>query len=341
MNIKYDVLLQPLNTFGVEVKASALVVVNNDNDLEDALFHACGFEETFILGGGSNVLFTRDIDGLVLYITRRGIRIVEETETHVVLDIEAGERWDDIVRFCVNKNWGGIENLSLIPGTAGAAPIQNIGAYGVELSQVLLAVYGIHRQTGQRCEWDTAACTFGYRQSIFKSELRNSVVITTIRLQLKKNPGMENLNVSYGVIQEQLKTIKKPWTIADVSNTIRMIRRNKLPDPAVLGNAGSFFKNPELPTQKVELLREKFPQMPVFAGISPDYRKISAGWMIEQCGWKGEQSGRVGMHKDQALVLVNYGGATGLELLHHATLVQDSVEETFGIRLEPEVNIIR
>lgn len=341
MNIVYDVLLQPLNTFGVEARATAFVRIHTDSELEDALLHACGFEELFILGGGSNVLFTRDIQGLVLHIVRQGINVVEETATTVILDIEAGERWDEVVQFCVSKNWGGIENLSLIPGTAGAAPIQNIGAYGVELSQVLIAVYGIHRQTGEHCKWDTAACNFAYRQSIFKSQLRNSVVITKIRLKLTKNPCEENLHLSYGAIQEQLQKIQKPWTIADVRNVICGIRKSKLPDPAFLGNAGSFFKNPELPAEAVAQLHQTFPQMPVFSTAKPGFHKISAGWMIEHCGWKGKKIGHVGMHSAQALVLVNYGGATGLELMNYATLVQDSVEEKFGVRLEPEVNILR
>lgn len=342
MNIQYDVSLKPYNTFGIDVLAHAFVSVTTHEELDNALFYVCGFERSLILGGGSNILLTQNFDGLVIHIALRGISVYSEDDEFVTIESGAGERWDDLVQYCVERNWGGIENLSLIPGTVGAAPVQNIGAYGVELQDTIVCVQGVMRQTGNKHIFTREQCRFGYRDSIFKRELRDQFIITSVRLRLRKNPRAEHLSVRYGAIVAELG--QKPLsecTIRDVSEAVRRIRRSKLPNPDELGNAGSFFKNPEVTHEVAERIKREFPAVPSFP-VPKDASlvKLTAGWLIEQCGWKGRRIGSAGAYMQQALVLVNYGGATGSEVFVCAQAIQESVQERFGVWLEMEVNII-
>ncbi len=342
MNIQHDVSLKPYNTFGIDVFAHAFVGVTTHEELDDTLFHVCGFERSFVLGGGSNVLFTRNFDGLVVHLALRGIRVYSEDDEFVTIESSAGERWDDLVQYCVERNWGGIENLSLIPGTVGAAPVQNIGAYGVELQDTIVCVQGVMRQTGDQRIFTREQCRFGYRDSVFKRELRDQCIVTSIRLRLRKNPRAEHLSVRYGAIAAELgQKLLSECTIRDVSEAVRRIRRSKLPNPAELGNAGSFFKNPEVTHEVAERIKREFPAMPLFPALKDaPLVKLPAGWLIEQCGWKGKRIGNTGAHIQQALVLVNYGGASGNEVFACAQAIQESVQVRFGVRLEMEVNIV-
>jgi UDP-N-acetylmuramate dehydrogenase len=347
MEILYDTSLRPYNTFGIDVRAQALTHVRSHQELLEALDHLCAFDQHIILGSGSNVLFTKDFAGLVLHIALKGMTIVAEDDVFVELEVGAGELWDDVVRYCVEQQWGGIENLSLIPGTMGAAPVQNIGAYGVELKDVIVRVRGVMRQTGEHHTLSGAECAFGYRDSIFKRALSNRFVISSVTLRLRKQPTAQHLHTEYGAIKQTLaelfpETSPTAWTAANVREAVCAIRRSKLPDPKVLGNAGSFFKNPVVPRWILERIQNQVPAVPAFAATNgrTDYVKIPAGWLIEQCGWKGKRVGNAGVHALQALVLVNYGEATGSEVFSLAQDIQRSVEERFGIHLDMEVNIV-
>jgi UDP-N-acetylmuramate dehydrogenase len=292
-----------------------------------------------ILGGGSNLLFTDNFDGLVLAMRNKGIAIEEESDTEVLVKAAAGEVWHDLVMYATARGWGGIENLSLIPGTVGAAPIQNIGAYGVELKDVFhsLEAYLPHREIFTN--FTAAQCQFAYRDSIFKRELKGKAIISSVTLRLQKQPLA---NISYGAIAETLQAhgiAPQNATIAQVSEAVIAIRKSKLPDPSVLGNAGSFFKNPEIDSVHFEKLKATFPELPGYP-VSEDTVKVPAGWLIEQCGWKGRRVGETGAHAQQALVLVNYGGAHGKDILNLARQVQQSVEDRFGIAIVPEVNVV-
>mgnify|MGYP001031196159 CR=1 FL=1 len=333
-----NVSLAKYNTFGVTVSTPLFVEATSSIALQEILKDP-RFSDALILGGGSNVLLLSDLSRPVIKISIKGIRVIEENEEIAIVSAGAGVAWHDLVMWCVTNNLGGIENLSLIPGLVGAAPIQNIGAYGVELSDVFHNAIGIGRSGGDSKVFDLEDCEFGYRDSIFKNELKDAYVITTLRLSLTKKK--HNLNLSYGNIAQTLKEmgVDSP-NIDDVSKAVIRIRRSKLPDPAELGNAGSFFKNPIVPKQKADALQEAFSNMPTYP-IDENYSKIPAGWLIEQAGFKGIVDGNVGMHKNQALVLVNYGNATGAELWQHAQRVIDGVNQQFGVALEPEVNLIR
>jgi UDP-N-acetylmuramate dehydrogenase len=351
MDIRYDVSLKPYHTFGIEVQAQAFVEVGTFSDLHSAIDHACAFEKTLVLGGGSNVLFTQHFAGLIIRIALRGIHIVEETDSTVVIEAAAGEPWDALVQHCVAQNWSGIENLSLIPGSVGAAPVQNIGAYGVELKDSLVSVQGIMRRTGEERTLTNKDCLFGYRDSIFKHDdtnkiqneqqgLRDRFIITSVRLKLAKNPAPEQLQTRYGAIEQELSHVPlEQRTVRDVSEAVRRIRRSKLPDPAQIGNAGSFFKNPLVPVSHFERVRAEHPTVPSFPA-NDGFVKIPAGWLIEQCGWKGKRVGATGSHAQQALVLVNYGAASGSEVFALAQNIQASVAERFGVQLSMEVNIL-
>ena len=295
-------------------------------------------KEILVLGGGSNLLFTKNFSGLVLKNEILGITKFKEDSENIWLRVGAGENWHHFVKYCVENNLGGVENLSLIYGTVGAAPIQNIGAYGVEVKEVIERVEAYNIQTGEILFFDRNECEFGYRDSVFKRQLKNKVIISHVVFRLAKNPVFR---LSYGAIQEVLdkKGITKP-TIQAVSQAVIEIRQSKLPDPAVLGNAGSFFKNPEIPKFLFEKLKITFPNIPAYPSEKPDQMKIAAGWLIEQCNWKGKKVGNTGSHASQALVLVNYGGATGREIAELAQAIQQSVLEKFAIHLETEVNII-
>ncbi len=323
-----------LTTFGVDVCARHFAEVHTHDELRTAL-ELPG--EKLFLGGGSNILFTRDYSGTVIKINLRGVDTEREDDDSVYIRVAAGENWHTFVRYAVERNLGGVENLSLIPGTVGAAPIQNIGAYGTEIRDVLEEVEFMHSDDGSLAAMSTAECSFGYRTSVFKRELRHRVVITSILVRLAKRP---QLNLSYPALAQAVAHVPTgQLTVRDVSEAVCDVRRSKLPDPAALGNAGSFFKNPEIPHDIARQLQQEHPTMPVYqakAGCA----KIPAGWLIEQCGWKGRRIGRAGTYPKQALVIVNYGDASGGEILAVAQAVQADVRERFGIDLEPEVNIL-
>ncbi len=328
--------LKNYNTFGLDVKAESLLKVNSVDELKQALKFTK--QPIFMLGGGSNMLLTQDIKGLVIKNEIRGTEVIEEKKNKVILSVGGGENWHKLVLWTIENNYGGIENLSLIPGTVGASPIQNIGAYGVELKDVFIKLEAINLKTKRKKTFAKKACQFGYRESIFKKTLKGEYFITKVFLQLTKNK--HQLNMNYGAIKTSLaeKGIEQP-TIKDISNAVIAIRSSKLPDPAELGNSGSFFKNPEIPRAQFDALQKKFPTI-VFYEMPNDMVKVPAGWLIEQDGWKGKRVGNTGAHAKQALVLVNYGNATGQEVKALAFRIIDSVKQKFGIQLSPEVNII-
>lgn len=338
MLINENTSLKNYNTFGIDVSARFFADFSSETELKDLLLHARQNRlPVLILGGGSNILFTGDFNGLVLYNSITGIETIESNEQYAIILAGAGEQWHNFVVYSINKGLGGIENLSLIPGTVGAAPIQNIGAYGVELKDSFEYLEAVKIADGSLRKFTKAECSFGYRNSVFKNQLKNQYVITRVALRLYKNAV---LNTSYGAIASTLTTmnITHP-TIASVSEAVIAIRQSKLPDPKKIGNAGSFFKNPEISKEKFESLQAAYPSIPYFRADN-GLIKIPAGWLNEQCGWKGKISGQTGVHKDQALVLVNYGGATGTEIKKLSEEIQQSVWDKFGIRLETEVNII-
>jgi UDP-N-acetylmuramate dehydrogenase len=338
LNLEENVSLKPYNTFGLEVKADYFVEINSPEDIISLMENEYLWNmPRLILGGGSNVLFIKDYKGLVLKNQLKGISQEREDEDSVIIKAYSGELWHDLVLYAIARNLGGIENLSLIPGTAGAAPIQNIGAYGVELKDVFHSLEALNLENGRVEVFDKIACRFGYRDSVFKNEAKGKYFILSISLKLSKKPVF---NISYGAITKTLeaKGIHEP-SVKAISEVVCSIRRSKLPDPAVIGNAGSFFKNPEIEKGQFEDLLKKYPDLPSYP--APEGRiKVPAGWLIEACGWKGRRIGHTGSHKDQALVLVNYGGASGEEISGLAFEIQKSVKETFGILISPEVNMI-
>jgi len=339
LKLKEHESLLHLNTFGINARARYFAEVGDAGELDDLRRHpVLRDHRRLILGGGSNILFTGDFDGVIIRNVMKGIRVVSEDNDTVVVEAASGENWHALVLYCLEQNWGGLENLSLIPGTAGAAPIQNIGAYGVEVKQVLEAVDGIDLVTGAHRRLNPDECQFGYRESVFKHSLKEIFFISSITLRLtKKN---HRLDIKYGAIREVLeqKKITAP-TPRDVSDAVVAIRRSKLPDPAVIGNAGSFFKNPTVSADTAELIKRTQPSMPSYPSDNQSV-KIPAGWLIEQCGWKGKRVGRVGVHPQQALVLVNYGGGTGEEIIALSKEICASVKKKFNVELMTEVNII-
>lgn len=340
LNIQSHVSLKSYNTFGIDASARYLVEINHADDI-NTLLQLTDFMGVpkLILGGGSNVLLCHNFDGLVIKMNIQGIEVLREDDNHVYLTVGAGVNWHELVLFCVQHGYAGMENLSLIPGTVGAAPLQNIGAYGVELEQIFESLTAVHTLTGERRTFSHADCRFGYRESIFKHELKGQYIITTVTFRLDKVP---TFHTRYGAIQETLAEMgisHDSLSIRAISEAVIQIRSSKLPDPAQIGNAGSFFKNPEIPKARFDTLKDQFDALPGYP-VGTDTVKVPAGWLIEQAGWKGYRSGDAGIHARQALVLVNYGNATGLEILALAKQVQDSVQEKFGVAITPEVNIV-
>ena len=339
MTVSENVDLFAFNTFGIHAKARYLVTVST---VEDAakVFVSDLFSRVprLILGGGSNILLTGDFDGLVIKNEIRGIKTVAEDEQTVALKIGSGENWHALVMHCVDRDLGGIENLSLIPGTVGAAPMQNIGAYGVEIREVIQSVETMEIETGVIRNFSREECAFGYRESVFKQHLKDKYFISSITLGLtRKN---HRFNVSYGAIREVLEEKNvKDLSIRAISDAVIGIRKKKLPDPLLIGNAGSFFKNPSVDRRTFEAIRENYPAVPSFPGEN-NLVKIPAAWLIEQCGWKGKTLDNIGVHKHQALVLVNYGNGEGKRIWQLAMDIQSSVMEKFSIQLQPEVNVI-
>jgi UDP-N-acetylmuramate dehydrogenase len=338
MVISRNYSLRSMNTFGLDIRAKGYCEAEHETDISDLLNSKEHHDEQkFILGGGSNILFTRDLNALCIRNAIKGISVIKEDSSYTWVKSGGGEVWHQLVLFCVEKNLGGIENLSLIPGSAGAAPIQNIGAYGVELKETFSELEAIHLHSGEKINFPLEDCHFGYRDSVFKRELKNQFIITSITLKLNKNPIF---NTSYGAIEHELTAMNvSAPDVKNISQAVINIRRSKLPDPAVIGNCGSFFKNPEVPEEKFAELKKIHADL-VGYPTAPGKVKLAAGWLIESCGWKGKRSGNVGMHDKQALVLVNYGNATGAELFAHAQRVQQSVREKFDVFLEMEVNVL-
>lgn len=339
IRIQENVQLKPYNTFGIRANARHFVSLQSPDDLfelqqTDLFKH----EARLILGGGSNVLLTRDFDGLVIHNNLKGIHTIHETDEIITLKVASGEVWHPFVMHCVQHNWGGVENLSLIPGTMGAAPMQNIGAYGVEVQEVIDQVEGIELSNGSTRVFSKSDCRFGYRESIFKQELKEKIFISSVTLTLAKKNHL--LRTGYGAIQDTLRAmhVTAP-TIQSISEAVIHIRSSKLPDPTVIGNAGSFFKNPTITQQHFQSLKQTWPEMPGYASVNQTV-KVPAAWLIEQCGWKGKREGDAGVHQHQPLVMVNYNNATGEEILSLAMHVRTSVQEKFDITLTPEVNII-
>ncbi|GHM98617.1 UDP-N-acetylenolpyruvoylglucosamine reductase [Cytophagales bacterium WSM2-2] len=335
--IQENISLKSFNTFGIDARAKYFCEIKSIEDLVGII--QTGLlkkERMLILGGGSNVLFTKDFDGLVIHNSIMGKEIVSESDSDIDLQVSSGEPWHNTVLHCVHNNWGGIENLSLIPGTIGAAPIQNIGAYGVEVREVIKEVKAVDLSTGRTRAFNNEECKFGYRESVFKSELKEFFFISSVTLTLSKKS--HRINTSYGAISDTLKkmNIIEP-TIKNVSDAVIQIRSEKLPDFTTLGNAGSFFKNPEITQDHFSTLQRAFPNMPHYPANQAV--KVPAGWLIEQCEWKGKTIGHVGVHDKQALVLVNFGGASGEEIFSLAHQIISSVREKFSITLTPEVNI--
>lgn len=338
-SVQNNINLAPFNTLGVEAKADQFLTISKSQELS-TLFKEGFFKknEPVILGGGSNVLIKSDLKQPVLKISIPGIEVVSNKEDEVLVKSGGGVIWHDLVSYCVNKGLGGIENLALIPGTVGAAPIQNIGAYGVELKDTFHGLKAFIPETGEEKEFSKKECNFGYRDSIFKNSLKGKVIITEVTLRLQKSP--HKIEDSYYALREyfEVNEITEP-SIKDVYDAVVAIRESKLPNPELIGNAGSFFKNPIVENSIYQRLKTEYPNMPSFKTGNGKI-KIPAGWLIEQAGWKGKKVGNVGTYKNQALVLVNHGGATGKEIYEHAMNIRESVKEMFGIELAPEVNIL-
>jgi UDP-N-acetylmuramate dehydrogenase len=338
MNIQHNIPLKPYNTFGIDVIAKAFAIFSSVNELEEGMnYSLSSTNSTLILGGGSNILFTKDFDGLVLKNELKGIAVVKEDEDHFYIKAAAGENWHQFVMYCVQHNYAGLENLSLIPGNVGASPMQNIGAYGVEIKDVFyeLEAYNINDKVTQT--FSAKDCEFGYRESVFKRKYKNQFVILNVTYRLNKNPSF---NTSYGAIEQELEKMgAKEINIQSISQAVINIRSSKLPDPKEIGNAGSFFKNPTLPKEELVRLQSIDSSIP-FYNVDDTHIKIPAGWLIDNLGWKGYRKGDAGCHAKQALVLVNYGNAQGKSIYDLSEEILKSVKGKFDISLEREVNII-
>jgi len=327
--------LEKLNTFGIDQKATRLIWAHSADEISNYVKHHGA--PALVLGGGSNMLLTKDVEGDVLKVDIHGRRVVYEDDDKVHIRFGAGENWHEVVLWTLMQGLGGIENLSLIPGNCGTAPVQNIGAYGVELKDVFVNCEGVMVEDGSFFNIDREAAQFSYRNSIFKNELKGKAIITRVTLALTKRN--HRIRTDYGAIASELKKmgITEP-TLKQISDVVVAIRKSKLPDPKEIGNSGSFFKNPVVPEEKANELAERFPDMPAYPAAGGT--KLAAGWIIDQCGWKGYRKNDVGVHKNQALVLVNYGQAKGEEIYTLAKAIMDDVHNRFGIQLEPEVNLI-
>ncbi|WP_339865485.1 UDP-N-acetylmuramate dehydrogenase [uncultured Algoriphagus sp.] len=337
MNIQENISLKAYNTFGIAKNARFFVIAKSITELKDALSWAKDQKiNSLILGGGSNILLTQDQDALVIKIEIEGIVIVQEDEDFLWVEVGAGVNWHQFVLTSIDNNWAGIENLSLIPGTVGASPMQNIGAYGVEIKDVFARLKALNRDSLKLEEFDADQCQFGYRESVFKHELKGKYVICSVTFKLKKVP---EFHTEYGAIQETLQASGiKELSLRAISDAVIKIRQSKLPDPKEIGNSGSFFKNPTISTQQFEALRDKYPTIPGYP--NEDGVKVPAAWLIEQCEWKGKRFGEIGVHSKQPLVLVNYGNGDGEEIKNLALKIQQSVLDKFQIEIHPEVNFL-
>lgn len=337
MNIQENISLLPFNTFGIDKNANFFATAKSTDEVKYLIQKSKEMHlPLFVLGGGSNILLTKNLAALVLKMEIKGFELIRENEKEVFLKVGAGESWHDLVKYCIQNNWAGVENLSLIPGTVGASPMQNIGAYGVEIKEVFDHLEAVDRNTLEIRNFSASECKFGYRESVFKNDLKDHFVITHVVFRLAKSAF---INMEYGAIKQTLdqKGIFNP-TIKDISDAVIEIRRSKLPDPALIGNAGSFFKNPTVQLSIYEKIKSAFPNVPGFP--NEEGVKIPAAWLIEQTGWKGKRFGNIGVHQFQPLVLVNYGGGDGAEIKELSKKIQDSVLAKFEILLHPEVNFL-
>jgi UDP-N-acetylmuramate dehydrogenase len=337
MKIQTNFSLKKYNTFGIEAKAKQFIAVRSTAELTSVLEQNKSANK-FILGGGSNMLLTKDIDALVIHIDLKGKRIIAENEGYVWVESQAGENWHEFVLWTINQNFGGLENMSLIPGNVGATPVQNIGAYGAEIKDTFISCEALTTINNELKTFTKEECHFGYRESVFKNEVKDQYIITSVVFKLTKRD--HKINTSYGDITNELakKNITNP-SLKDVSDAVIAIRQNKLPDPKELGNSGSFFKNPILLKTDFEKIHQQFPEMKYY-DVSETEVKVPAGWLIEQAGFKGKRFGDAGIHKNQALVLVNYGSATGQEILNVSKSIQETIYKIYGIYIEAEVNVI-
>ncbi len=337
MHIQTHFSLKPYNTFGIDAKANEFVSVTSEEELVEVLRQNSD-KEKFILGGGSNMLLTQDVKALVIHVNLKGKKILKKVDDFVWVESKAGENWHEFVLWTIDNGFGGLENMSLIPGNVGTTPVQNIGAYGAEIKDTFVECRAIHRETLEIVTFSKKDCKFGYRESIFKQEAKDQYIILSVTFKLTTQN--HNINIAYGDIQKQLhdKGINNP-SLKDVSNAVIAIRQSKLPDPKELGNSGSFFKNPVISRSHFEQVQKHFPDIKHF-DVSPTEVKVPAGWLIEKAGYKGYRKGDAGVHKNQALVLVNYGNATGAEIVALAREIQQKIADTFTITIEAEVNII-
>jgi len=338
MQITENYPLKQLNTFGIKARAAFFTELHDENDISEFL-HRTKFRDLplLMLGGGSNLLFTRDFEGLVVHINHKGIRVIREDVNYVFVEAAAGEKWEDLIAYCIANNYGGLENLSGIPGNVGSSPIQNIGAYGVEVKDCISEVHVFNPVDGYKSVINAEECRFGYRDSIFKRELKGKVMIDKVVFCLSKKP---DFNLCYKGVEEEVGRISPNNTdIKAVSQAIQNIRKSKIPDTEEVGSAGSFFKNPFVDKTELERLSSQFPQIPFYKNDDGTF-KLAAAWLIEQCGWKGYRKGDAGVNGSQPLILVNYGNATGQEIFALSVEIRKSVNDRFGVELETEVNII-
>ena len=338
MQIKENISLKPYNTFGIDVNAKYFTSFNSPDELQEILnVPFVRSLDKLILGGGSNVLFTSSIESLVLKNDIKGIDVISSDEHHVFVKVGAGVNWHQFVLYCLEHNFAGVENLALIPGNAGASPMQNIGAYGVEIKDVFHSLEAVNIEDKNQVTFYNSDCEFSYRESVFKNKFKNQFIITSVTYRLNKIP---NYNISYGSIEQELEKMKvETLSIQSIAEAVMAIRKSKLPDPNIIGNAGSFFKNPEISTSHFENLKSYFPDM-VGHPNSNGCVKVAAGWLIEQAGWKGYREGDAGCHEKQALVLVNYGKAKGMDIFALSEKIIESVHKKFDIFLHREVNIL-
>ncbi len=338
MNILQNISLKQYNTFGIDASAQYFAPFSSIDEVQQLLGDKkFSSVPKFILGGGSNILLTKNVDGLVLKNELKGIELIKEDKRHIYVKAAAGENWNSFVMHCIQHNYAGLENLSLIPGNVGASPMQNIGAYGAELKDVFESLEALNRNDNRIVEFTANDCAFGYRESVFKRKYKDRFIILNVIFRLDKVPVF---NTSYGAIEQELERMNvKELSVKAVSQAVINIRSSKLPDPKQIGNAGSFFKNPTIELRAYQSLQHSYSNMPHYA-VGNDHVKIPAAWLIEQCGWKGYRSGDAGVHLKQPLVLVNYGNANGEEIYDLSEKILQSVKQKFGIQLEREVNII-
>ncbi len=337
MKIQTDFSLKKYNTFGIDAKALEFIAVHSISDL-NIILQENQSKKKFILGGGSNMLLTQDIDALVIHVDLKGKKIIDQDQDFAWVSCEAGENWHEFVLWTIDQDFGGLENMSLIPGNVGTTPVQNIGAYGSEIKDHFVSCQTIKIDNQELRTFTKEECHFGYRESIFKNEVKDQFIITSVQFKLTKRN--HKINIAYGDIAKELEKVTHTTpTLRQISDAVITIRKSKLPDPKELGNSGSFFKNPILLKSEFSAIHQKFPEMKYFE-ISETEVKVPAGWLIEQAGFKGKRFGDAGIHKNQALVLVNYGTATGQEILAVSKKIQQTIYETFGIHIEAEVNVI-